>query len=158
MGIFSGLFGETVEKRLSRWRSELLEALPDLLPEGDAFWPNIDSEEVIIQHGSVHVVVGFAVDEEEGEGYVIIESPLVFLPKDNLLPFYRRLLDLNKAPLLLGSLSTEDNVVVLRRTVPIRGLDEEGFGLNVFNLCAEADDLDDLLIEEFGTRRFEVTK
>lgn len=162
MGIFSDLFGETTEEttetRLSRWRSELMEALPALLSEGDTFWPSIDNQEVTIQHGSAHVIVGFVVDEEDGEGYVTIDAPLVFLPKENLLPFYRRLLDLNNLPLLLGSLSTEGNIVVLRRTVPIRGLDEEGFGDNIFSLCAEADELDDMLIEEFGARRFEFTE
>jgi len=154
MGFFSEFFAEEPKDRLERWRKELFEALPQALSPDDTFCLSEDQQEIIIKHGSTHVVVGFTVDEE-GDGYVVIDSPLVFLPKENLLPFYRRLLDLNNNPLMLGSLSTEGNVVTLRRTMPIQGLDEEGFLLAVFSVCAQADELDDLLIEEFEASRFE---
>ena len=84
-----GLFDETVEKKLSRWRSELIGKLFRIsYQRADTFLArSVDNQEVIILHGSVHVIVGFAVDEEDGEGYVTIDSPLVFLPKDNLSAF-----------------------------------------------------------------------
>jgi len=154
MGLFSAIFGETTEAKAMRWMDELWEALPQLLPQGDAYERSEDEPEIIIRHGSAHVVVGIGSDDE-GDGYVIIKSPLVFLPKENLLPFYRRLLDLNCGDLMLGALATEGNTILLRTTVPMAGLDEDGFRFWVFSTLGLADELDDLLIDEFGARRFE---
>lgn len=155
MGLFSTLFGETPEKKIARWKGELLEALPSLLSEGDAFDLSEDQTEVVVRSGSAHTFIGFGIDEED-QVYLIIYSPLVFMPQDNLLPFYRKLLDPNNDEALLGRLAMAGNMVVLRCALPVNGLSDETFGHCVGEMMAEADFLDDLLIEEFGVKRFEV--
>ena len=88
--------------------------LPSLLSEGDTFDLSEDQAEVIVRSGSAHIFIGFGTDEEDEEVYLLIHSPLVFMPRDNLLPFYRKLLDLNNAETLLGRLAMAGDVVVLR--------------------------------------------
>jgi hypothetical protein len=152
MGLFN-IFSTTPEKQLEEWRNVLVEALPKVLEGDDAFWLSEDDEDVIIKKGSAHVFVSFLLDED-GDGYVQINAPLVRLPKENLLPFYRRLLDLNGMFLASGAFATEGNLIVLRHVLPIKGVDEEGFGLAVFALCNQADEVDDLLVNEFAAPRF----
>jgi hypothetical protein len=154
MGLFSVLFGETTEKKIARWKEELLDALPSLLSKEDDFELSEDQTEVVVRRGSAHISIGFGADEDE-EIYLIIYSPLVFMPRDNLLPFYRKLLDLNNAETLLGRLATVGNMVVLRCALPVDGLSDETFGDCIGEMMAEADLLDDLLIEEFSVKRFE---
>ena len=154
MGLFSTLFGETPEKKIARWREELLEGLPSLLSEGDDFGLSEDQTEVIVRNGSAHIFIGFGADEDE-EVYLIIHSPLVLMPRDNLLPFYRKLLDLNNAETLLGRLAMAGDIVVLRCALPVDGLSDETFGGCIGEMMAEADFLDDILIDEFGVKRFE---
>ena len=155
MGLFSTLFGEAPEKKIARWREDLLEALPSLLSEGDGFGLSEDQTEVIVRSGSAHIFIGFRIDEED-EVYLVIYSPLVFMPRDNLLPFYRKLLDLNNAETLLGRLAMAGDIVFLRCALPVDGLSDEIFGHCVGEMMAEADFLDDTLIEEFGVKRVEV--
>lgn len=152
MSIFSRVFSDKAEKKINKWRNELIELLPNMLEDEDDF--GVDDEgDLHILKGSAHVFVDFGVDDD-GDGWVTIHSPLVRLPKENLLPFYRRLLDLNNEPFLFGSLSTTGDIVVLTRTIPVDGLEEDAFVYNVQKLCFEADDIDDLLITEFEAPRF----
>lgn len=151
MGIFSGLFSASTEAKLARWHTELMETLPSLLDSEDTIEPVEGG--IRIQHGSVALIIKFIIDGEDGEAYVMITSPLVFLPKDNLLAFYRKLLDLNSA-LMIGSLSTDDKVVLLRRVIPVGGLDEKGLQQSVVWMCYEADKLVDDLNSEFHARKY----
>ncbi len=156
MGFLSDLFseiGDTDDEKLLKWREELLEILPALLDDEEDDFGIDDDGDVIIRKGSAHVWVEFGIDDDL-DGWVVIHSPLVRLPDDNLLPFYRKLLDLNNDPSQFGALSTNRDIVVLRRTIPVNGLDAEAFIFNVSVLCAEADALDDVLMEEFGAPRF----
>ena len=155
MKLFSHFLGETTEKKVVRWQEELLKVLPGVLSEGDAFDLSEDKSEIIIRRGSAHVFVGFGVNEGDN-AYVVIYSPLVVLPRENLLPFYRKLLDLNNEEQLLGRLATEGNEIILRSTIPMEGLSEKAFCSYVFTLMEKADILDDQLIEEFRTRRVEL--
>jgi hypothetical protein len=154
MGFFSDLFSDDPIEKLTAWRDELVKVLPDILDEEDDFVVDEDGDVQILK-GSARVFVEFIVDED-GQGFVVIGSPLVHLPKENLLPFYRRLLDLNSDPLRFGALATREDFVVLTRTIPINGLEEEAFLFNVHVLCLEADDLDDALINEFDAPRFDL--
>jgi len=157
MRLFSRVLGETTEKKMERWQQELLKMLPRVLSEEDAF--NLIEEEsvIVIRRGSAHVFVAFGVNEdnEDNDSYVVIYSPLVVLPRENLLPFYRKLLDLNNREGLLGRLATEGNEIILRSTIPMEGLSEKSFYTYVFTLMEEADILDDQLIGEFHTKRVE---
>lgn len=154
MSLFSTLFGETVEKKKERWKQEIMQVLPTLLKEGDDYGLSDDQERVIVRRGGTYVVIGFAVDDD-GDGYVAIDSPLVFLPSADLLPFYRRLLDLNDEGVFLGHLCTAGNSVRLRCIVPMEGLSDEAFGLYAFSLIEEGPSLARDLIEEFGVERYE---
>ena len=154
MGFFSDIFSDSPEEKIDRWRNELVEALPRILKEEDGFEVDDDGS-VNVKIGSVYVFVEFAIVEEENEGLVVIYSPLVIMPKENLLPFYRKLLDLNNNYFQFGSLSMRDNIAVLTRTIPVEGLEESAFLHNVGQICDEADFLDDELINEFGVKRFD---
>jgi hypothetical protein len=151
MSFLSNFFNESAEEKMKSWRDELVNFLSKVLDE-DQFMVDDDGDVVIVA-GTAHVFVEFGIDDE-GEGWVVIHSPLVRLPEDNLLPFYRRLLDLNNEPFLFGSLSTRNDVVVLTRTIPVKGLEEEAFKFIVERICFEADDLDDKFIDEFKAPRF----
>lgn len=154
MGLFSNLFGASTQEKAAQWLDALEAILPQVLSKGDAYDRTEDGAGIIIKHGSAHLMVEIVFDDQ-GDGYVSLESPLVYMPTSSLLPFYRRLLDMNDENVTFGALATRGNVVLLIATIPMVGLDEEGFGVWVFSVMEEADQLDDVLINEFGVRRFD---
>lgn len=105
----------------------------------------------VVRHGSAVIVVRLLWEEEEGEeaGWFRLSSPLVFLPEKNVLPFYRRLLELN-AELPGVALSVNGPVVELSGERPLAGMDREEAGELLHRVAACADKLDDMLAEEFG--------
>jgi hypothetical protein len=92
-------------------------------------------------------------DDDGGDLSLLLYSELVRMPKDELLPFYRSILELNANPLRHGRLAIQEDVVVYMAVVGTGLLDDKlGAALLVNTLVHEADELDDLLIEEFGAQ------
>lgn len=80
-----------------------------------------------------------------------IFSPILYLPSENILPFYLRCLEINRE-LLTCALCTHEDKVTLVSQRPIEGLDPEELEGTVNYLAAVADDLDNKLADEFGAK------
>lgn len=103
----------------------------------------------VVRHGSAVVFVRLLWEEEEKAGWFRLSSPLVFLPEKNLLPFYRRLLELN-AELPGVALSVQGPVVELAGERPLAGMEGAEAEELLHRVAACADKLDDMLAEDFG--------
>lgn len=91
---------------------------------------------------------------QEGDGYLQVLSPILHLPPGNLLPLYRRLLELNMQ-LTAAALGVYQDVLYVFHERPLSGMDADEAN-TIINLVAQyADDLDDKLLTEFGGRLYD---
>ncbi len=98
-------------------------------------------------------VIEVYVSQQEMTGYLQVLSPILHLPMTNLLPIYRRLLELN-LQLTNAALGVHLDVVYIFSERPLEGLDAVEAN-NVITLVAGyADELDDKLVDEFGGRLY----
>jgi hypothetical protein len=103
------------------------------------------------QRGSA--IIEVYLKQEEGRDYFQILSPLLHVPPGNLLPLYRRLLELNFS-LTNASLGIHLDIVYVFNERPVEGLDESEANFLITQISRYADELDDRLINEFGGRRY----
>jgi hypothetical protein len=103
------------------------------------------------QRGSA--VIEVFVSQQNGVGYLQVLSPIMHLPISNLLPLYRRLLELN-LQLTNASLGVYLDVVYVFTERPLEGMDANEANTIINLLSAYADDLDDKLVAEFGGRLY----
>ena len=103
------------------------------------------------QRGSA--VIEIYVNHQNDIGYLQVLSPIVHLPESNLLPLYRRLLELN-LQLTNASLGIYLDVVYVFSERPLEGLDGNEANSIIDLVSAYADDLDDKLVNEFGGRLY----
>ena len=107
---------------------------------GNGWWVN---------RGSAIIYI-FVQDSQTGP-FIRVVSPIVYMPPQNLLPFYRKLLDHNNN--LLGcTLSTDKDVVMLVAQRHTLGISQEELDDMVDTLARVADTLDNELATEFGAR------
>ena len=102
-----------------------------------------------VQRGSAIVYI-FIQESDQGPMLRVV-SPIVYLPKENLLPFYRKLLDANNG-LVNCALATDKDIVLCAVTRPTQALDQEELDSIVSMLAHAADELDNSLNKEFGCR------
>lgn len=88
-------------------------------------------------------------DEKEKEWYVEFSSPVMKLPSENLLTFYRRLLEEN-AKYIAVRFSVREDTVWLDITRELAGLDENECRRSLTRIGETADNLDDELMKEFA--------
>lgn len=93
------------------------------------------------------------VSQQEGAGYLQVLSPILHLPMTNLLPLYRRLLELN-LQLTNAALGVHLDVVYVFSERPLEGLDAVEANNIITMVASYADDLDDKLVGEFGGRLY----
>ena len=80
--------------------------------------------------------------------YIEISCPVMKIPSKNLLPFYRRLLEINYQ--LIGvKFFLKQDILYLSANRELKGLDAEELKLMEDRVSFNADKLDDQLIEEF---------
>ncbi len=103
------------------------------------------------QRGSA--IIEVYLKQDDGRDYFQILSPLLHVPPGNLLPLYRRLLELNFS-LTNASLGIHLDIVYVFNERPIEGLDESEANFLITQISRYADELDDRLINEFGGRRY----
>lgn len=103
-----------------------------------------------IGRGSAIIYI-FVQESEKGGVYLRVVSPIVYLPKENLIAFYRKMLDINN-DLVNCALATDKDVVLLVSQRPTLGLDQEELDDIVSTLAQTADGLDHELNKEFGCR------
>lgn len=83
--------------------------------------------------------------------YIEISCPIMLLPSRNLLPFYRRLLEINFQ--LMGiKFFVRDQWVYISENRELKGLDFEELKAMEERVSYHADRLDEVLIEEFKNR------
>lgn len=112
---------------------------------GNGWWVNRGSAVIYI----------FVQDSQTG-AFIRVVSPIVYMPTQNLLPFYRKLLDSNNNLLGCG-LATDKDVVLLVAQRPTLGIGQEELDALVDNLARVADTLDNELAAEFGARVYSET-
>ena len=93
------------------------------------------------------------VSQQEGAGYLQVLSPIIHLPMNNLLPLYRRLLELN-LQLTNAALGVHLDVVYVFSERPLEGLDAVEANNIITLVAGYADELDDKLVGEFGGRLY----
>ncbi len=92
-------------------------------------------------------------EDTEDRNALRIESPILRLPDHNILPFYRRCLEINTR--LRGcALAAQDDAIVLVSDRPLEGLDPEELARGIDSLTFYADNLDDELSKEFGAKLY----
>jgi hypothetical protein len=102
-----------------------------------------------LQRGSAVIFIGLSKNSVIEEETIKIFSPILKLPKQNLLPFYRRCLELNDC--LVGcALAADDNGVLIVTERPVLGLDKAEIIHMILNVGMASDGLDNRLAEEFG--------
>lgn len=89
----------------------------------------------------------------EERGYLQVLAPMMHLPQGNLLPLYRRMLELN-LELTNAALGLHEDVVYLYHERLLEGLDAGEADVIIRRLARVADELDDALVEEFGGRLY----
>lgn len=104
-----------------------------------------------IQRGSA--VIYILLNQHESEATVRIMSPILFLPEEHILPFYRRCLELNMN-LINCAFGAMDDKIALVTERPIMGLDDHELEGSLHYLSAVADDIDDKLASEFQAKMY----
>ncbi len=89
------------------------------------------------------------VNEYSNMNTVRIVAPILRLPSENLLPFYRRLLELNFT-IANCAFAIDKDVVVLMKERAVSGLDSAELSLDMDLLSDQANLFDDKLSHEFG--------
>jgi hypothetical protein len=83
--------------------------------------------------------------------YIEISCPVMKIPSKNLLPFYRKLLELNFQ--LIGvKFFVKQDLLYLAVNRELKGLDPDELKVMVNRVSNNADKFDDLLITEFKTQ------
>jgi type III secretion system-like peptide-binding chaperone len=103
------------------------------------------------QRGSA--VIEVYVSQQDNAGYLQVLSPIIHLPMSNLLPLYRRLLELN-LQLTAAAIGIHLDVVYVFSERPLEGMDAAEANTIINLVSAYADDLDDKLVSEFGGRLY----
>ena len=150
MGILNAILGrdDPPEEVIRDCKSQIRIMLKAFdLKEGEEWGETEDG--FIFQSGSAVILIEFVVYEDQ-TSYVILHSPIVKLPPDNLLAFYRHLLELNDDIAGQVSIGVDHDVVSVVAGRAIEGLTEEGLAGIMLAIGGIADDLDDYLHEKFG--------
>ena len=82
-----------------------------------------------------------------------IFSPILYLPEENILPFYRRCLEIN-FELINCAICVRDDRVALVVERPLEGLDPEELEGMIEYMLGVADELDNKLADEFRAKIF----
>lgn len=81
----------------------------------------------------------------------MILSPIARIPQANLLPFYRRCLELN-GMMTIGALGVHHDVLFVIQRRFLLGIDPIGLAAEFDAVTEAADAVDDMVMQEFGAR------
>ena len=101
--------------------------------------------------GSAYIYI--FINQYDNFNSIRVYSPILYLPEENILPFYRKCLELNWE-LKNCAICVYENEVALVVERPIEGLDPEEVEWTIDYLSQVADNLDNKLADEFGARIF----
>jgi hypothetical protein len=119
-------------------------------PDSARFLDEPDRAGWVMKHGSATLIIAVSIGEDDDDGWFSVSSLLVFLPEGDLLPLYRRLLELNANRLCGASLGADKDVVLIRGDRRLKGMDAHEAEEIVQRVRLYADQIDDELHEEFG--------
>jgi hypothetical protein len=105
-----------------------------------------------LNEGSARIYI--FVQQAPGGPVLRITSPIVYLPEQRVTEFYRHLLDINANLTCCALATSEDAVLVVAQRHTLQ-LDQEELDDMIWNVAYVADLLDDKLVTEFGTRRYQ---
>ena len=145
------LFGRRTDHRASAAVDAALQSLgvdpaQSVLPmrgDGRVAWS--------IGKGSVEVYV--VLEGEENARMLRVFAPLLTVPADNLLPLYRRLLELNGEGLSGCFFGLRGDKVVLGVERAAAGLEKDSIRELILHIAHYADHFDDELVQRFGGQR-----
>jgi hypothetical protein len=151
-----GLFGESAQSNFRRAQKLIEDVLTSMGLNADK--SRLDTKDGStawgLMRGSAEVLVFLNAARKEGDdNFLRIVSPIVRLPTENLLPLYRRLLELNARDLPGIAFGVVDQDIVLVAQRGTRDLDRSEVDEMLRNLGAAADHYDDKLAQEFGGRK-----
>jgi hypothetical protein len=107
-----------------------------------------------IQRGSAVILVSVAKNDRGDPASLSAISPIMSLPPEpKLLPFFRRLLELNGHGLVNAAFALAGDRVVVKSERPTAFLDAAEVEQIILHLSAVADTYDDRLVKEFGGQR-----
>ncbi len=107
-----------------------------------------------IQRGSAVILVAVAKSDRGDSASLRAISPIMSLPPEaKLLPFFRRLLELNGHGLVNAAFGIMGDRVVVKSERPTAFLDAAEVEQIILQLSAVADTYDDRLVNEFGGER-----
>ena len=107
-----------------------------------------------IKRGSAAILVSVAKSDRGDTAFLTAVSPIMSLPPDAaLLPFFRRLLELNGHGLVNAAFGIVGDRIVAKSERPTAFLDAAEVEQIILQLSAVADTYDDRLVKEFGGQR-----
>lgn len=98
-------------------------------------------------------IIEIYISAQEDRGFLQVLAPIMHIPPTNVLPLYRRLLELN-LQLTNASLGVYFDVVYVFHERPLQGLDASEANQIITMVAGYADDLDNELVDEFGGRLY----
>jgi hypothetical protein len=114
--------------------------------------PTAESVGWVVMKGSSAVYVFLY--RGEATNYIHVYSPVMYLPERNLLQLFRRMLDLNGVGQMGVAFGLKSENVVLSVYRSTADLDKSEVKDMIVNVGEHADFYDDVLVNEFGGRRY----
>lgn len=105
----------------------------------------------LIQKGSAEIYIVIGNNELINEVTLEVFSPILKLPKQNILPFYRRCLEVNRFLIGCALCVDKDEVMVVSER-QLEGLNYEELETMIICVANAADTIDDELAKEFGAQ------
>lgn len=106
----------------------------------------------VVMKGSAQVYVFLY--RGENDNFIHVYSPVMCMPERNLLQLFRRLLDLNGVGQMGVAFGLKGDNVVLSIYRSTTDLDRSEVREMIINVGEHADYYDDILVNEFGGRRY----
>ena len=153
MTFYSGK--ESTEEKIERWKEDITDLLKEMEqdPDADVEIGMHNDREIHVRNGLSEVCITF-LPIEDNATYFCVTSPLVYLPNDNFVAFYRSLLDINdilyETP---GKLSTHKDFVQMEFSLNTDYLSDDLVKHAVQSILEIADELIIELMDKFGVQR-----
>jgi hypothetical protein len=113
--------------------------------------PNRDTLGWWVQRGSALIYI--TLNQHESVPTLRVLSPILYLPENYILPFYRRCLELNME-LIHCAFGVINDRITLVSERPLKGLDQQELEGLIGYLSSMADEMDDKLGAEFNAQKY----
>jgi adenylate kinase family enzyme len=132
-----------------KYKESLVELITYINPELPAKTANAERTEFSIPHGSI--VVNIKIDDEK----CFVNVPFLKLPEQNKILILRKINEVNFSPLVLAQIVLEGENLYFRYSSSLNLCEPYKMYSLFREICINADNLDDQLIEKFGAGRFQ---